>query len=73
MSDEMKDWMTAWAETLYQRWITEAMFAGYIALPYPQDVPVLVGYNPQRLLADHRPFSEQFLQKMATAFGLPYE
>jgi len=62
------------SDALYRRWITEAVFAASIKLPWRDEIIFLVGYDPQKLLPSpgrlmrewYERFTDTFMQRDMT-------
>jgi len=70
--------MQRWSDALYQRWITEAVFAASIKLRWRDEIIFLVGYDPQKLLPSpgrlmrewYERFMDTFMQRDLTNLAL---
>lgn len=50
----MSSEVNAWSNAIYESWLREAVLAAYIQMPWPHDLKLLVGHDPQ-LLLEYKP------------------
>lgn len=55
----LREQLDAHSKAIYDQWVFEAVMSCAIKMPWPHDVEIVCGYNPQLLLTDQRTLTDR--------------